>query len=41
VTVYASIQLRFIDRAVHDRYQAPSMEIFRRRRGALLAKGLA
>lgn len=41
MTVYAIIQLRFTDRAAHDRHQTLFMEVFRRRRGALLAKGLA
>jgi hypothetical protein len=41
VTVYAITQLRFTDRAAHDRFQAWFMEVFYRRRGTLLRKGLA
>jgi uncharacterized protein (DUF1330 family) len=37
VTVYAVAQLRFIDRAAYDRYQARFMDVFRRHRGTLLA----
>jgi uncharacterized protein (DUF1330 family) len=37
VTVYAIAQLRFIDRAAYDRYQARFMDVFRRHRGTLLA----
>ena len=37
MTVYAIAQLRFIDRAAYDRYQARFMDVFRRHRGTLLA----
>ncbi len=37
MTVFAIAQLRFIDRAAYDRYQARFMDIFRRHRGTLLA----
>jgi uncharacterized protein (DUF1330 family) len=37
VTVYAIAQLRFIDRAAYDRYQARFMDVFHRHRGTLLA----
>lgn len=37
MTVFAIAQLRFIDRAAYDRYQAGFMDIFRRHRGTLLA----
>jgi uncharacterized protein (DUF1330 family) len=37
VTVYAIAQLRFIDRAAYDRYQARFMGVFRCHRGTLLA----
>jgi uncharacterized protein (DUF1330 family) len=37
VTVYAIAQLRFIDRAAYDRYQARFMDVFRCHRGTLLA----
>jgi uncharacterized protein (DUF1330 family) len=37
VTVYAIAQLRFVDRAVYDRYQAKFLEVFQRHSGALLA----
>jgi len=36
VTVFAIAQLRFIDRAAYDRYQAGFMDVFRRYRGTLL-----
>ena len=36
MTVYAVAQLRFIDRAAYDRYQARFMDVFRRHRGTLL-----
>jgi uncharacterized protein (DUF1330 family) len=37
VTVYAIAQLRFINRAAYDRYQARFMDVFRRHPGTLLA----
>jgi len=37
VTVYAIAQLRFTDRAAHDRYQANFLDVFRRHPGTLLA----
>lgn len=37
MTVYAIAQLKFIDRAAYDRYQAKFMDVFRRHRGTLLA----
>ena len=37
MTVYAIAELRFIDRATYDRYQARFMEVFRRHPGTLLA----
>ncbi|HEY7054852.1 MAG TPA: DUF1330 domain-containing protein [Mycobacterium sp.] len=37
MTVYAVSQLRFIDRAAYDRYQAKFLDVFRRYRGTLLA----
>jgi uncharacterized protein (DUF1330 family) len=37
VTVYAIAQLRFIDRAAYDRYQARFMGVLRCHRGTLLA----
>ena len=37
MTVYAIAQLRFIDHAAYDRYQARFMDVFRRHRGTLLA----
>jgi uncharacterized protein (DUF1330 family) len=37
VTVYAIAQLRFVDRAAYDRYQAKFLEVFQRHSGALLA----
>ncbi len=37
MTVYAIAQLRFVDRAAYDRYQARFMDVFRRYRGTLLA----
>ncbi len=37
MTVYAIAQLRFIDRAAYDRYQARFMEVFNRHPGTLLA----
>ena len=37
MTVYAMAQLRFIDRAAYDRYQARFIDVFRRHRGTLLA----
>jgi hypothetical protein len=40
VTVYAITQLRFTDRAAHDRFHAWFMQVFCRR-GTLLGKGLA
>jgi uncharacterized protein (DUF1330 family) len=35
--VYAIAQLKFIDRAAYDRYQAKFMDVFRRHPGTLLA----
>lgn len=40
MTVYAIAQLKFTDRAAYDRYQARFLDVFRRHRGTLLAKGL-
>ena len=37
MTVYAIAQLRFIDRAAYDRYQAAFMDVFRRFSGTVLA----
>lgn len=37
MTVYAIAQLRFVDRAAYDRYQAKFLEVFQRHSGALLA----
>jgi uncharacterized protein (DUF1330 family) len=37
VSVYAIAQLKFIDRAAYDRYQAKFMDVFRRHPGTLLA----
>ena len=37
MTVYAIAQLRFTDRAAHDRYQANFLDVFRRHPGTLLA----
>jgi uncharacterized protein (DUF1330 family) len=37
VTVYAIAQLRFIDRAAYDRYEARFIDVFGRHRGTLLA----
>ena len=37
MSVYAISQLKFIDRAAYDRYQAKFMDVFRRHPGTLLA----
>ena len=35
--MYAIAQLKFVDRAAYDRYQAKFMDVFRRHPGTLLA----
>ena len=37
MSVYAIAQLKFVDRAAYDRYQAKFMDVFRRHPGTLLA----